>query len=87
VILGKSQTALANLNGAFFDGREIETLGARVGVPVLVETAAPIDAGLLNRRFPGSATWLELHPGLAGAAFLAVLVVAGLIAWVIMQIV
>jgi hypothetical protein len=87
VILGKSQTALANLNGAFFDGREIETLGARVGVPVLVETAAPIVAGLLNRRFAGSATWLELHPGLAGAAFLAVLVVAGLIAWVIMQIV
>ena len=81
VILGKGQTALANLNGAFFDAGQIQTLGERLGVPVLADTSNPVDASALNARFPGAATWGEVHPGLVGAAFVMILVIAGLIVW------
>jgi hypothetical protein len=87
VILAKSETALANLNGAFFDTGEIESLGERLGSPVLADTSGPVDASLLNQRFPGSATWLELHPGLASAAFVMILIIAGLIVWLVSRIV
>jgi hypothetical protein len=87
VILGKNGSAVANLNGAFFDPRELATLGERLGSPAFMDLDSPVDAGLLNKRFPGAATWLELHPGRASVVFVVILVVAGLIAWMAMRLV
>jgi hypothetical protein len=42
-----------------------------------------VDARLLNQRFPGAATWLELHSGLAGAGLVLILLVAGAIVWAV----
>jgi hypothetical protein len=81
VILGTSGSAVANLNGAFFDPRELATLGERLGSPVFADVDGPVDAVLLNKRFPGAATWLELHPGPVTVAFVVILLLAGLIAW------
>jgi hypothetical protein len=83
VILEKNERALANLNGAFFAAVAIENLGERLGSPVLADMSDPVDASALNQRFPGSATWLELHPGLAGAGLVMILISAGLIVWLI----
>jgi hypothetical protein len=47
----------------------------------------PVNAGLLNKRFPGAATWLELHSGLASAGFVGILLVAGLVAWMVTRLV
>jgi hypothetical protein len=87
VILGKNGSAVANLNGAFFDPRELANLGERLGSPAFMDLDSPVDAGLLNKRFPGAATWLELHPGRASVVFVVILVVAGLIAWMAMRLV
>ena len=87
VILGKNGSAVANLNGAFFDPRELVTLGERLGSPAFMDLDSLVDAGLLNKRFPGAATWLELHPGRASVVFVVILVVAGLIAWMAMRLV
>ncbi len=87
VILTKSGTALANLNGAFFDASEIESLGERLGSPVLADTSNTVDASALNQGFPGAGTWLELHPGVTGAGFVMILMIAGLIVWLVSRIV
>jgi hypothetical protein len=86
VVLAKSGKALANLNGSFFDAGDIESLSNSVGSPVLADTSDPVEASALNQRFPGSATWLELHPGLAGAGLVMILLVAALIVWLVSQI-
>jgi hypothetical protein len=83
VIVGKNGSALANLNGAFFDPGELVTLAERLGSPVFMDLDSTVDAGLLNERFPGAATWLELHSGLASAGLVVILLVAGAIVWAV----
>lgn len=84
VIVGKNGRAVANLNGGLFDPGELVALAGRLGSPVFMDLDSTVDAGLLNRRFPGAATWLELHSGLAGAGLVAILLVAAVIVWVAM---
>jgi hypothetical protein len=83
VILGKNGSAVANLNGAFFDAGELATLAERLGSPVFMDLDNPVNARLLNQRFPGAATWLELHSGLASAGLVLILLVAGGIVWAV----
>lgn len=81
LILARDGAVLVRLNGEFFEEGDLERFAQGMRIPMLSDLSEPVTLGLLNRQFPGAASWLELHSGAAGAALafglIAVVLIAG----------
>ena len=77
------------MDARFYNSEEIdvEQLANGIGAPVRTETDEAVDLRRLNQQFPGAAYWLEAHAGISSAAFVLVLIVAGLVAWLIFRVI
>ncbi|TMC82633.1 MAG: hypothetical protein E6J06_10490 [Chloroflexi bacterium] len=87
LIVGQDRKVLVRLNGSLFRAADIEHLANGIGAPVRTETDEAVDLRRLNQQFPGAAYWLEAHAGISSAAFVLVLIVAGLVAWLIFRVI
>jgi len=85
LIIGSGDRVLVRFNAAFFAEDDVKRLASSLGARMAIETDQSVEVRRLNDRFPGAASWLEIHSGAAGALFVLVLMVAGGIAWLIIR--